>query len=142
MKIQRPQKKPLPERRTAIITKLPAKKPSCSQLERLILKSLDSHKAENVVSIDLIGKSDFADRMIVATGTSARHVSSLADHVVDVLKHSGFERVPVEGKEIGDWVLVDAGDIVVHIFRPEARTYYNLEKMWSVSAAPQVEAAH
>ena len=126
----------LPERRTAIATKLPVKKPSGSQIERLILKSLDSHKAENIVSIDLTGKSDVADRMIVASGTSSRHLASLAEHVVEVLKHAGFDRIPIEGKETGDWVLVDAGDVIIHIFRPEIRHYYNLEKMWSVPSAP------
>jgi len=94
-----------------------------------------------VVSIDLTGKSDVADRMVVASGTSARHVGSLADYIVQDLKKAGFESVPVEGKETCDWVLVDAGDVIVHIFRPEMREYYNLEKMWSVTL-PQLEAAH
>ena len=116
-------------------------KVSRSQIERLITKSLDTHKAEKIVSIDLTGKSDVADCMIVASGTSARHVGSLADYVVEVLKNAGFERVPVEGKETCEWVLVDAGDVIVHIFHPDARNHYNLEKMWSVSA-PQLEAAH
>jgi ribosome-associated protein len=124
----------------AIKTLLP-KKPSLKQLERLIHTSLDDHKAEDIVSIDLTGKSDFADRMIVATGTSARHVSSLADYVVTALKAAGYNAVPVEGRESCDWVLVDAGNIIVHIFKPEARGYYNLEKMWAVSL-PQSEAAY
>lgn len=74
--------------------------------------------------------------MIIASGTSARHAASLADRVVSMLKQAGFENVMIEGQETGDWVLVDAGDVVVHIFRPETRRYYNLEKMWSV-ALPQ-----
>lgn len=78
--------------------------------------------------------------MIIASGTSARHVSTLADYVVMELKKAGYEHIPVEGKEAGEWVLVDAGNIIVHIFKPEARGYYNLEKMWSVSV-PKVEAA-
>jgi len=94
-----------------------------------------------VVSINVEGKSDFADRMIIASGTSARHVSSLAEYVVQSLKQSGYDNVPVEGKETAEWVLVDAGNIIVHIFKPEARGYYNLEKMWSVSV-PKVEAAY
>jgi ribosome-associated protein len=126
---------------TAIATKTLFPKLSLLQLERLILSSLDTHKAEDIVSIDLTGKSDFADRMVVASGTSARHVGSLADHVVEALKQAGYEHVPVEGKDSCDWVLVDAGDIVVHIFHPEARSYYNLEKMWSVSV-PQLEVAY
>ena len=76
--------------------------------------------------------------MVIASGTSQRHVGSLADHVVEALKKAGYERIAVEGKELCDWVLVDAGDVVVHIFRPEVRSYYNLEKMWSV-ALPQTQ---
>lgn len=130
------------ERRTAITTTHRLPKPNLAHLERLILTSLDSQKAEDIVSVDLTGKSDFADRMIIASGTSQRHVGALADRVVETLKKSGFETVPVEGKESGDWVLVDAGNIIVHIFRPEARSYYNLEKMWSVALPQQLEAAY
>ncbi len=79
--------------------------------------------------------------MVIASGTSARHVGALADHVVEMLKSTGMENISVEGQEVCDWVLVDAGDVVVHIFRPEARGYYNLEKMWSV-ALPQLEAVN
>jgi ribosome-associated protein len=100
---------------------------------------LDDRKAEQITHIDLIGKADFADRMIVCTGASARHVASLADNVVEALKSAGFDSVPVEGKEACEWVLVDAGNIIVHIFRPEIRQHYNLEKMWSVSI-PQATA--
>lgn len=110
------------------------------QIERLIVQLLDANKAEDIVSIDLAGKSDVADRMIVSSGTSQRHVGALAEHVVTGLKKAGYNHVPVEGRESCDWVLVDAGDVLVHIFRPETRQYYNLEKMWSVPAA-QVEAA-
>ncbi len=73
--------------------------------------------------------------MVVATGTSARHVASLADQIVTALKEAGMTHVPTEGREAGEWVLVDAGDIVVHIFHPEARAHYNLEKMWAVNFA-------
>ncbi len=116
---------------------------SPSKIQRLIHRSLDAHKAENIVSVDLSGKADFADSMIIASGTSQRHVNALADHVVEVLKGIGLNPIPVEGKEPGDWVLVDAGDTIVHLFRPEIRTHYNLEKMWSV-ALPQssLEAVH
>lgn len=79
--------------------------------------------------------------MIVANGTSQRHLSSLASRVVEALKEAGYTHVPVEGEEGGEWVLVDAGDIIVHLFHPDMRSYYNLEKMWSVSV-PQVEAAY
>lgn len=133
----------LPERRIAIIKKTRLPKLSLSSLERLIFHSLDANKADDIVSIDVHAKSDFADRMIVASGTSARHVGALAEHVVKALKDVGYPSVPVEGKENCDWVLVDAGDVVVHIFRPEARSYYNLEKMWSVALPQQqVELAY
>ena len=79
--------------------------------------------------------------MIVATGNSQRHIASLADYVIDVLKKSGYKNVNVEGQEGCEWVLVDAGDIIVHLFKPEMRSYYNLEKMWSVSL-PQIEVAY
>ena len=91
--------------------------------------------------MNLEGKSDFADRMIVASGTSQRHVGSLADCVVEALKKAGYKNVSVEGHAACEWVLVDAGNVVVHIFRPEVRGYYNLEKMWSVSL-PQMEVAY
>lgn len=129
------------ERRTAIATKTLFPKLTLSHLERLILTSLDQNKAEQIVSVDLTGKADFADRMVVANGTSQRHVAALADRLVGVLKSVGFDHVPVEGKETGDWVLIDAGDIVVHLFKPEVRSYYNLEKMWSV-AIPEREAVY
>lgn len=128
-------------RRRRISTKIRFPKISLKNLERLIVSSLDERKAEQIISINLTGKSDVADRMVIASGTSARHVSSLSDAVVEALKGAGYEYVPVEGKESCEWVLVDAGDIVVHIFKPEMRAHYNLEKMWSVSL-PKAEAAH
>lgn len=131
-------KTPRKIRRTAIVS---TRKPSSSQVQRLIQHSLDTHKAENIVAIDLVGKSDFADSMIIASGTSSRHVSALADYVVKTLKAIGLNPIPVEGKESGDWVLVDAGDTIVHLFRPEVRSHYNLEKMWSVNL-PHLEAAY
>lgn len=79
--------------------------------------------------------------MVIASGTSARHVGSIADNLIAMLKQSGFSHVPSEGQETGDWVLVDVGDIIVHLFRPDVRRHYNLEKMWSVGAPEQLEAA-
>ncbi|MQX34943.1 ribosome silencing factor [Roseospira navarrensis] len=93
--------------------------------------SLADHKAEDLVRIDLAGKTDFADAMVIASGQSARHVGALADHVVEALKDLGY-RPAVEGVPQCDWVLIDAGDVVVHLFRPEVRAFYNLEKMWGV----------
>lgn len=101
---------------------------------------MDKNKAEKIVSIDLTGKTDIADSMIIANGTSARHVGALADYVVTALKKSGYVSVPTEGKETGDWVLVDAGDVIIHIFKPEIRDHYNLEKMWTATI-PEAEIA-
>lgn len=108
----------------------------------LVRHSLEEDKAEDVVVIDLAGKSGFADYMVIATGRSNRQVVAIADHLAERLKRAGHGPVPVEGKQGGDWVLVDAGDVVVHIFRPEPRAFYALEKMWALEAeAKPVKAA-
>ena len=96
------------------------------ELLRRIVEVLEDGKAEEIVTIDLAGKSTIADYMVVATGRSARQVAALTDHLEQALPRP----LPVEGKAQGDWVLIDAGDVIVHIFRPEIRAYYNLEKMW------------
>jgi len=101
-----------------------------SAMLALILKSLDEDKAEDVVSIDLAGKTPIADYMVVASGRSQRHVSAVADHLVRRLKETGFGAAHVEGMRQGDWVLIDSGDVVIHVFRPEVREFYRLEKMW------------
>lgn len=103
-------------------------------LEDLILSKLDDDKAQDIVLIDLKGKSPMADSMIVASGRSHRHVGALADHVLRTLKDAGHGRARVEGLPHCDWVLIDAGDVVVHLFRPEVRTFYNIEKIWSVDS--------
>jgi ribosome-associated protein len=97
---------------------------------RIVLARLDDMKAEDTVSIDLTGKSSIGDYMVVTSGRSQRHVASVADHVIKALQQTGL-RVRVEGMTQGDWVLIDAGDVIVHVFRPEVRAFYNLEKMWS-----------
>ena len=97
-----------------------------------IQKILEEQSAEDIVRIDLRGKSSIADFMIVASGRSNRHVSALADYVQRGLKGTGHDKLGVEGLEQCDWVLIDAGDVIVHMFRPEVREYYALEKMWSV----------
>lgn len=102
------------------------------ELEALILDALEDDKAEDIVAIDLRGKSSVTDIMMIASGRSARHVSSIADHLVRKLKETGHGKARVEGMPTCDWVLIDAGDVIVHLFRPEVRTFYNLEKMWSV----------
>jgi ribosome-associated protein len=96
----------------------------------LIEKSLDDDKAEDIVVIDLEGKSSIADFMVIATGRSQRQVGAMARHVGDKLKSAGIKGVSVEGTRQGDWVLIDGGDVVVHLFRPDVRRFYNLEKMW------------
>ncbi len=108
-------------------------------LKAIIENSLDDDKAEDIVVIDLAGKSSIADYMIIASGRSARHVSTIADKLSERLKKAGFPPMAIEGKETCDWVLADCGDIIVHLFRPEVRELYNLEKMWS--APPMLEPA-
>jgi len=100
-------------------------------LKKLVTGSLDQDKAEDVVVIDLAGKTTIADFMIIASGRSHRHVASMADHLLRRLKEKGHGSCRVEGLPQADWVLIDAGDVVVHLFRPEVRAFYNLEKMWS-----------
>lgn len=97
-----------------------------------VLRSLEDDKAVDVVTIDLKGKSTIADYMVVASGRSHRQVGAMADHLVSTLKDLGLGRVAVEGQQQTDWVLLDAGDVIVHLFRPEIRSFYNLEKMWGM----------
>lgn len=97
---------------------------------RLVLASLEDDKAEDIVAIDIRGKSSVADMLIVASGRSQRHVGAIAEHVMQKLKEAGAAQVRVEGLPHCDWVLVDAGDVIVHIFRPEVRGFYNIEKIW------------
>jgi ribosome-associated protein len=110
-----------------------------AELESLVLTRLDDDKAQDVVSIDLKDKSSVADRMIVASGRSHRHVGAMADHLLRALKDAGHGRARVEGLPHCDWVLIDAGDVIVHLFRPEVRAFYNIEKIWSVEP-PRVAA--
>ena len=113
---------------------VPAEGDELEALQALILGRLDDDKAEDIVSIDLTDKSSVADRMIVASGRSHRHVGALADHVLRALKDAGFGRARVEGLPHCDWVLIDAGDLIVHLFRPEVRQFYNIEKIWAVDS--------
>lgn len=99
----------------------------------IITKTLDDGKAEDVVIIDLRGKTSIANQMIVASGTSQRHVASIAEKIRENLKAEGFKSVS-EGEEKADWVLIDAFDVIVHVFKPEVREFYNLEKMWNAIA--------
>jgi ribosome-associated protein len=97
---------------------------------RNILTSLEDAKAENIVSIDLTGKTSLADTMVIATGRSNVHVGAIADRVITSCKDCGLAAPRIEGMPHCDWVLVDAGDVIIHVFRPEVRQFYNLEKMW------------
>jgi len=101
-------------------------------MAQAVLGALDESKAEEIVVIDLNGKTSIADMMVIATGRSTTQISSLADRVLKAIKEAGGPTPAVEGQPANDWVLIDAGDIIVHLFRPEVRQFYNLEKMWGV----------
>lgn len=100
------------------------------QMQRVIVESLEADKAEAVVTLDLEGRAAFTDRMVIATGLADRQISAMATHLEEKLEEIGVKRVQVEGASGSDWVLIDAGDIVVHLFKPEARDLYALERMW------------
>jgi len=102
-----------------------------TDLKSIILDTLDSNKALDIISIDLKNKSSMADYMIVASGTSSRHIQALSEQVLEKLKENGIRNSKIEGKESNDWKLVDGIDLIVHIFNPEKRKFYELEKIWS-----------
>lgn len=108
-------------------------------LKSIIEQSLDGDKAEQIESIDLRGQTDLADYMIVASGTSTRHVGALAEKIQERLKARGYGDIRAEGLSDCNWVVVDAGDVIVHIFRPEVREYYNIEKMWRNGPAEEAK---
>ena len=105
------------------------------QMIDVVLQSLDDAKAEQTVAIDITGKSSLSDHMVVTTGRSNRHVGAVADQLVRALRENGFAKPRIEGLPHCDWVLVDGGDVIVHIFRPEVREFYNIEKMWAADFA-------
>tara|TARA_B100001057_G_scaffold264367_1_gene264563 strand:- start:1380 stop:1730 length:351 start_codon:yes stop_codon:yes gene_type:complete len=102
-----------------------------SDLKQIVIKTLDLNKAQDIVSIDLKDKSSMADYMIIASGTSSRHIQSLSEQVLEKLKDYGMKNSKIEGKDSSEWKLVDGIDLIVHIFHPEKRKFYELEKMWS-----------
>ena len=102
-----------------------------SNLKNIIINTLDSNKALDIVSIDLKNKSSMADYMIIASGTSSRHIQALSEQVLDKFKNNGIVNCKIEGKDSSDWKLIDGIDVIVHIFNPEKRKFYELEKMWS-----------
>ena len=107
------------------------KRPDAEETLRRVLARLDDMKAEDTVTIDLTGKTSIADYMVVTSGRSNRHVSAVADRILKELDEAGLPGVRVEGMPHCDWVLIDTGDVIVHVFRPEVRVFYNLEKMWA-----------
>jgi ribosome-associated protein len=120
-------------RRSPTIATTQAQQPDAAALLSLVENSLDDDKAQAVTVIELEGKATIADHLVIASGTSSRQVVSMADHLLEKLKSSGVRDATVEGLAQGDWVLIDAGDVIVHLFRPEVRSFYNLEKMWGVT---------
>ncbi len=110
------------------------------RISEIVLTRLDEDKAEDIVAIDLQGKSPLADTIIVASGRSQRHVSALADHLLRALKEGGFGKAAIEGLPQADWVLIDVGDVIVHLFRPEVRAFYQIEKIWSVDSPHRTPA--
>ena len=115
---------------------------SVEALHALILHQLDEDQAQETISIPLAGKSSIADHMVIASGRSTRHVSAIADKLAQRIKQEAGRHVRVEGLPNADWVLIDAGDVIVHLFRPEVRSFYNLERMWSFGDAPPVAAVN
>ncbi len=102
-----------------------------SDLKEIVINTLDLNKAQNIVTIDLKDKSSMADYMIIASGTSSRHIQSLSEQVLEKLKNNGVKNSKIEGKDSAEWKLVDGIDLIVHIFHPEKRKFYELEKIWS-----------
>jgi ribosome-associated protein len=114
--------------------------PELDRMQAVIVNSLEDDKAEDVVAIDLAGRASFADRMVVATGLADRQISAMATHLNEKLVEAGFKKIRMEGANGTDWVLIDAGDIIVHLFKPDARILYGLEKMWSADLDEPADA--
>ena len=112
----------------------PAPTPETKMID-VVLACLEDAKAEEIVAIDIAGKSSLADHMVVTSGRSNRHVSAVADQLVKAFREAGFDKPRIEGLPHADWVLVDGGDVIVHIFRPDVREFYNIEKMWQADFA-------
>ena len=113
---------------------------SAADLHAIVMQSLDDDQAQEIISIPLAGKSSIADYMVIASGRSSRQVASMAQKLAERIKHQTGVIARIEGLPAADWVLIDAGDVVVHLFRPEVRSFYNLERMWGFSDAPVAQA--
>ena len=126
-----PRKKTIAAGPRPVAARRPRKEASTlERLQAVIVGSLEDDKAENIMTLDLEGKASFCDRMVIATGLADRQIAAMAEHLAEKLHAAGLKRVQVEGAGGADWVLIDAGDIVVHLFKPEARAMYGLERMW------------
>lgn len=110
------------------------------RLHEIVMASLDDDQAQDIVSIPLAGKSSIADHIVIASGRSSRQVASIAQKLAERIKQATGRSVRLEGLPVADWVLIDAGDVVVHVFRPEVRSFYNLERMWGFTDAPLTAA--
>ena len=131
-KVSKPAAKTAPKTARKTSTKAALKAlPDADKTLNLILSRLDDMKAEETVTIDLRGKSAFSDYMIVTTGRANRHVGAIAENVAKSLKENGIKSLHIEGLPNCDWVLIDSGDVIVHVFRPEVREFYNLERLWT-----------
>ena len=117
-----------PARKRARGAPLPSER--LDELQKIIVTCLEDDKAENIITLDLAGRASFTDRMVIATGLADRQIAAMATHLDDKLSAAGLKRIQVEGAGGSDWVLIDAGDIVIHLFKPEARDMYGLERMW------------
>lgn len=114
---------------------------SAEELHALVMQSLDDDQAQEIVSIPLAGKSSIADHMVIASGRSSRQVAAMAQKLAERIKHATGRSPRTEGLPSADWVLIDAGDVIVHLFRPEVRSFYNLERMWGFTDTPTPQAA-
>lgn len=121
---------------------IPMADTSPDALHDLVMSQLDDDQAQEIVSIPLAGKSSIADHMVIASGRSTRQVAAIAQKLAEKIKQSGFGPVRVEGLPAADWVLIDAGDVVVHLFRPEVRSFYNLERMWALGDSPSAAVSN
>ena len=129
---------PLPAAAGSTGLAMPQSDKPADRLHALVMAQLDDDQAQEIVSIPLAGKSSIADHMVIASGRSTRQVAAMAQKLAEKVKAEGFGSARVEGLPAADWVLIDAGDVVVHLFRPEVRSFYNLERMWAFGDAPPV----
>ncbi|GGE03431.1 ribosomal silencing factor RsfS [Tsuneonella deserti] len=135
------QAQPLPAEAGSTRARMPQGETPASRLHALVMAQLDDDQAQEIVSIPLAGKSSIADFMVIASGRSTRQVAAMAQKLAEKVKQAGFGNARIEGLPAADWVLIDAGDVVVHLFRPEVRSFYNLERMWGFGDDKEVAAS-